>query len=144
MLVKQICEFGCDAQIRFPSYSVVQVTLRDLRGSSSNASGCAYQLYVYRPGSANNVYREWCATRQSASAWQQTFYLWYTDTHGRSQVVDVVFSRNAASATGAVWIEFEGSTRVLVARRASLIVRNRPQCDLAISPFSPVGLRTDC
>lgn len=79
--------------------------LLDLRGSS-NATRCAYTLYMYSPDS--NVYKEWCATSQPASVWQDTFYLHPSWRHWQKSLVDISFTQNDAAATGAVWISFEG------------------------------------
>ena len=93
------------AQIRLPVGATTQVKLLDLRGSTNS---CVYELNVFSV--VSNVDHEWCANNQPASVWQrqQTFYL-HSSANGPAQVIDVVFNRTVALASGAVWIRIEGT-----------------------------------
>jgi len=63
-------------------------------------------MYMY--SGLSQDYWQWCATRGPSASWQQTFYL-HSTAAGQAQTVDIVVDRNVASATGALWIAFEGT-----------------------------------
>jgi len=88
--------------MRLPAGVDARVQLLDLRGSSSSAGGgsCDFELYMY--SGESNVYRQWCAGSGPSSLWEHTFYMYSPRT------VDIVVDRKLSSATGAIWISYEG------------------------------------